>query len=46
MEDIQEDDIFNRENLRRSLRFIYLKALQPVGATGTVANLRSRFQDC
>jgi hypothetical protein len=37
MEDIQEDDIFNRENLRRSLRFIYLKALQPVGATGTVA---------
>jgi hypothetical protein len=36
-EDIQQDDIFDRENLRRSLRFIYLKALQPAGATGTIA---------
>ena len=37
MEDVQQDDIFNRENLKRALRFIYLKALQPVGATGTIA---------
>jgi hypothetical protein len=37
MEDVQQDDIFNRDNLKRALRFIYLKALQPVGATGTIA---------
>ena len=37
MEDVQQDDIFNRDNLKRGLQFIYLKALQPVGATGTIA---------
>jgi hypothetical protein len=37
MDDVQQDDIFDRDKLKRALRFIYLKALQPVGATGTIA---------
>jgi hypothetical protein len=37
MDDPQTDDIFNRDILKRALRFIYLKALQPVGVTGTIA---------
>jgi hypothetical protein len=38
MEDLQEDDIFNRENLRRALRFTQLKTFQPVGGAGTIAD--------
>jgi hypothetical protein len=37
MEDVQEDDIFNRENLQRALRFVNLKAFHPVGGCGTIA---------
>lgn len=37
MEDVQRDDIFNRANLRRSLRFVHLKTFRRAGGIGTIA---------
>jgi len=36
MEDVQRDDIFNRANLRRSLRFVHLKTFRRAGGIGTI----------
>jgi hypothetical protein len=36
-EDVQQDDIFNREHLRRALRFEHLKTYQPAGGVGMIA---------
>lgn len=37
MEDVQQDDIFNRANLKRALRFEHLKTYQPAGGVGMIA---------
>jgi hypothetical protein len=37
MDDVQEDDIFNRANLKRALRFEHLKTFQPAGGVGVIA---------
>lgn len=37
-DDVQlRDDIFNKENLQRSLRFEHLKTFQPAGGVGVIA---------
>jgi hypothetical protein len=37
MDDPQNDDIFNRANLKRALRFEHLKTHQPPGGVGVIA---------
>lgn len=37
IEDVQQDDIFNRANLTRALRFEHLKTHQPPGGVGIIA---------
>lgn len=38
MEAQQQDDIFNKEHLRRALRFEHLKTHQPAGGVGVIAS--------
>lgn len=38
MDDVQQDDIFNRANLKRALRFEHLKTHQPPGGVGVIAS--------
>lgn len=43
MSDVREDDIFNKENIRRSLRFTNLKAHHPRGGVGTLASFEAEI---